>query len=149
MATHGDTTVSHGTVQDGVGAATLIDYLQRDVAAASTDGVLVRFGEAPTVRYVEGTSAGQVDEIVGAVRLINANLPRNFQLTVDSSPVTAAADAAGTAAATLAAGQILVEYDRSGAVKAARGGWFSLTRRRNSPGPAAATTAIAGDGRTP
>ena len=111
VAAHGQATVSHGTVQDGVGAATLIDYLQRDAAAALA-GVLIRFGEAPTVRYVEGTSAGQVDELVGAVRLINANLPRDFQLTVDSSPVTAAADAAGTSPSTLAAGQILVEYDR-------------------------------------
>ena len=112
VAAHGQATVSHGTVQDGVGAATLIDYLQRDAAAPGADGRLVRFGEAPTVRYVEGTSAGQVDELVGAVRLINASLPRDFQLTVDSSPVTAAADAAGTGPATLAAGQILVEYDR-------------------------------------
>ena len=111
VAAHGQATVSHGTVQDGVGAATLIDYLQRDAAAAQA-GVPARFGEAPTVRYVEGTSAGQVDELVGAVRLINASLPRDFQLTVDPSPVTAAADAAGTGAATLAAGQILVEYDR-------------------------------------
>ena len=112
VAAHGQATVSHGTVQDGVGAATLIDYLQRDAAAGIPAGVPARFGEAPTVRYVEGTSAGQVDEIVGAVRLINASLPRDFQLTVDSSPVTAAADAAGTGPATLAAGQILVEYDR-------------------------------------
>ena len=111
VAAHGQATVSHGTVQDGVGAAALIDYLQRD-AAEGQAGVLVRFDEAPTVRYVEGASAGQVDELVGAVRLINANLPRDFQLTVDSSPVTAAADAAGTGAATLAAGQILVEFDR-------------------------------------
>ena len=64
------------------------------------------------MRYVEGTSAGQVDELVGAVRLINASLPRDFQLTVDSTPVTAAADAAGTSSETLAAGQILVEFDR-------------------------------------
>ena len=126
MAAHGQATVSHGTVQDGVGAATLIDYLQRDAAAGIAAGVLARFGEAPTVRYVEGTSAGQVDELVGAVRLINASLPRDFQLTVDPSPVTAAADAAGTGAATLAAGQILVEYDR-------REDWGDHLRRRRQP----------------
>ena len=111
VAVHGAATVSHGTVQDGVGAGTLTDYLQRD-AAARQDGVLYRFGEAPTVRYVEGTTAGQVDEIVGVVRLLNASLPRDFQLTVGGNPVSAAADAAGTSPATLAGGQILVEYDR-------------------------------------
>ena len=105
VAAHGQATVSHGTVQDGVGAATLIDYLQRDAAAAQA-GVLIRFGEAPTVRYVEGTSAGQVDELVGAVRLINASLPRDFQLTVDAgaNPVGAA----------------LQVVDEGGAISAAR-----------------------------
>ena len=107
VATHGGATVSHGRVRDGVGAATLIDYLQRDGARA---GTLMRFPEAPTVRFVEGTTSDQIDEIVRAVQLINANLPRHFQLLVDPAPVSAAADAAGTTIQTLAPGQILVEY---------------------------------------
>ena len=47
-----------------------------------------------------------------SLRLLNASLPREFQLTVGGNPVSAAADAAGTSPATLAGGQILVEYDR-------------------------------------
>ena len=111
VATHGQATVSHGTVRDGVGAATLIDYLQRDATDRQTrPGTIFRFDAAPTVRYVEGTTAAEIDEIVLAVQLINANLPRDFQLTVEATPVSAADDAAGLGA--LAGGEILVEYDR-------------------------------------
>ena len=111
VATHGQATVSYGTVRDGVGAATLIDYLQRDATDRQTrPGTIFRFDAAPTVRYVEGTTAAEIDEIVLAVQLINANLPRDFQLTVEATPVSAADDAAGLGA--LAGGEILVEYDR-------------------------------------
>ena len=108
-ATHGEATVRHGRVADGVGASELTDYLQHDVAQR-TDPHLRRWAAAPVVRYVEGASAAQIDELVRAVQLINANLPRDFQLTVDSTPVSAAADAAGTGPDTLAAGQILAEF---------------------------------------
>ena len=65
------------------------------------------------MRFVEGTTAEQIDEIVRAVQLLNANLPRDFQLTVDSTPVSEATDAAGIGMdPTLADGQILVECDR-------------------------------------
>ena len=111
VATHGQATVSHGTVRDGVGAATLIDYLQRDATDRQTrPGTIFRFYAAPTVRYVEGTTAAEIDEIVLAVQLINANLPPAYQLTVDATPVSAADDAASLGA--LAGGEILVEYDR-------------------------------------
>ena len=112
VATHGQAaTVSHGTVRDGVGAATLIDYLQRDATDRQTrPGTIFRFDAAPTVRYVEGTTAAEIDEIVLAAQLINANLPAAYQLTVDATPISAADDAAGLGA--LAGGEILVEYDR-------------------------------------
>lgn len=57
-ATHVAHRGRHGTVRDGVGAATLIDYLQRDATDRQTrPGTVFRFEEAPTVRYVEGTTA--------------------------------------------------------------------------------------------
>ena len=64
------------------------------------------------MRFVAGTTVEQIDEIVRAVQLLNANLPRDFQLSVDSTPVSAADDATGISSTTLAQGQILVEYDR-------------------------------------
>ena len=108
--THDGASVRHGRLGDGLGATALTSYLSED--ARLTRNTLLRFADAPVVRFVEGTSAGQIDEIVRAVRLLNANLPRDFQLTVDSTPVSAADDAAGDSYDTLAEGQILVEYDR-------------------------------------
>ena len=108
VATHGGATVRHGAVQDGVGAATLIDYLQRDVTGRS-EGNVVRWDAAPVVRYVEGATPGQVDELVRSVQILNANLPRDFQLAVSSTPVSAAAEA-GVDVANMPPGQILVEF---------------------------------------
>ena len=111
VATHGDAAVSRGTVRDGVGGATLIDYLQRDATDRQTrPGTVFAFEEAPTVRYVAGTTPGEVDEIVRAVQLINANLPPDFQIPVDATAFSAADDAAGLDE--LADGEIVIEYDR-------------------------------------
>ncbi len=109
VASHGDATVSHGLVVDGVGAGALVDYLQHDVAQRSVSRLL-RFESAPAVRYVAGATAAQVDELVRAVQIINANLPKDFQLTVDSTPVFATVEAAGVNADTLAPGQVLAEF---------------------------------------
>ena len=108
--THDGAAVRYGHLGDGLGATALISYLSED--ARLTRNTLLRFADAPVVRFVEGTSAGQIDEIVRAVQLLNANLPRDFQLTVDSAPVSAVDDAAGDSHDTLSPGQILVEYDR-------------------------------------
>ena len=111
VATHNGAAVRYGQLRDGLGASVLTDYLSED-ATLTAGGTLIRFAEAPVVRYVAGTTAAQIDEIVRAVQLLNANLPRYFQLTVDPTPVSAADDAAGDSYDTLAEGQILVEYDR-------------------------------------
>ena len=111
VATHHGTAVRYGRLSDGVGATALTEYLSED-STLTTGGTLIRFAEAPVVRYVAGTTAAQVDEIVRAVQLLNANLPSDFQLTVDPAPVSSADDAAGNNHDTLARGQILVEYDR-------------------------------------
>ena len=111
VATHDGAAVRYGRLRDGLGAAALTDYLRED-ARTSRFGVL-QFVQAPVVRFVAGTTAEQIDEIVRAVQLLNGNLPRDFQLTVDSMPVSEATDAAGIGMdPTLADGQILVEYDR-------------------------------------
>ena len=111
VATHHGTALRYGRLSDGVGATALTEYLSED--AALTSGNMLRFAEAPVVRFVEGTTAEQIDEIVRAVQLLNANLPRDFQLTVDPTSVSAADDAAGVSHETLEQGQILVEYDRA------------------------------------
>ena len=111
VATHNGAAVRHGQLRDGLGASELTDYLGED-STLTGGGTLIRFAEAPVVRYVAGTTAAQIDEIVRAVQLLNANLPRDFQLTVDPTPVSAADDTAGDSYGALAEGQILVEYDR-------------------------------------
>ena len=110
VATHAGATVRYGRIHDGVGGNILTRYLNEDSTLAS-DGIH-RFAEAPVVRYVAGTTAERIDEIVRAVMLINANLPRDFQLTVDPTPVSAADDAAGGLDGSLEDGQILIEFDR-------------------------------------
>ena len=101
----------YGRLRAGLGATVLTNYLRED-STLPAGGRLHRFAEAPVVRYVAGTTVGQIDEIVRAVQLLNANLPRDFQLTVDRTPVSAAVDAAGSNYDSLAEGQILVEFDR-------------------------------------
>ena len=110
VATHAGAAVRYGRIRDGVGTADLAAYLRED-ATLEIDGIH-RFAEAPVVRYVAGTTTERVDEIVRAVQLINANLPRDFQLTVDPTPVSAADDAAGGLDGNLEEGQILIEFDR-------------------------------------
>ena len=110
VANHDGAAVRYGRVRDGLGTAQLSDYLGAD--SALTRGNLLRFAEAPVVRFVAGTTAGQIDQIVRAVQLLNDNLPRDFQLTIDATPVSAADDAAGNSHDTLAEDQILVEFDR-------------------------------------
>ena len=110
VATHDGAAVRYGRLSDDLGSTFLTGYLSED--ARLNRGLTLSFSEAPVVRFVEGTTAEQIDEIVRAVQLLNANLPRDFQLSVDSTPVSAAGDAAGISTTTLAQGQILVEYDR-------------------------------------
>ena len=110
-ATHADAAVRYGRLRDGLGADELTDYLGADTSFG--DGVLLRFPAAPVVRFVAGTTSEQIDEIVRAVQLLNANLPRDFQLTVDPTPVSEEAAPPGMGTdPTMADGQILVEFDR-------------------------------------
>ena len=103
-ARHGATGVSYGTVQDGIGAAELIAYLEADAAALQDEdaddgmavelipgGLLLRFAAAPPTVYVaEGTPPALVDDTVRAVQAINAALPQDWQLRFSHDPATAA-----------------------------------------------------------
>ena len=103
VAVHGDTSVSHGTIRDGVGTAELIAYLQADARSHPgwddaedtdvqlfSDGLLIRFAALPpTVRVAEGTPAELIDETVRVVQAINAALPREWQLRFSPGPAPA------------------------------------------------------------
>ncbi|MDE0207223.1 MAG: hypothetical protein OXP66_14510, partial [Candidatus Tectomicrobia bacterium] len=98
---HGGAEIRYGVAQDGVGAAQIVAYLQADSEVdlgGEGEGqmgeqvlpLLVRFGLAPpTVRVAEGTPADLVDEAVRVVQLINAALPRHWQLAFSAEPVAA------------------------------------------------------------
>ena len=101
-AIHGDTRVSHGSVQDGIAAAELIAYLEADSSPPQTgeeDGMpadtilevpLLRFrSDPPTVYVADRTPPTLVDETVRAVQAINAALPRDWQLGFSPDPATA------------------------------------------------------------
>lgn len=101
VTSHGDASVSHGTVRDGVGAAELIAYLQADAVSYGAmdgadgsdvqlipEGLVFRFAEAPpTVRVADGTPAALIDETVRVVQAINAALPREWQLQFSPDPM--------------------------------------------------------------
>ena len=112
VALHGDARVAHGTVQDGIGAAELIAYLEadadsyRDEQSGMSEGLFLRFGMTPpTVRVAHGTPLALVDETVRAVQAINAALPRDWQLDFGSDPAPA-----GTVMPS--SGEILVTFAR-------------------------------------
>ena len=102
-ARHGDASVSHGSVQDGIGAAELIAYLEADAAALQDEegedgmavnlipgGLLLRFAATPPTVYVaDRTPPELVDDTVRAVQAINAALPKDWQLRFSRDPATA------------------------------------------------------------
>ena len=118
-ALHGDARVAHGSVQDGVGAAELIAYLEADSSLPQTgeeedpmpadtilEVPLLRFSiDPPTVYVADGTPPALVDETVRAVQAINAALPRDWQLGFSPDP-------APSGAVMPSSGEILVTFAR-------------------------------------
>ena len=118
-ALHGETRVSYGSVQDGIGAAEVIAYLEADAASLQDpeeedgmsvdlipEGLLLRFGiDPPTVRLADGTPPALIDETIRVVQAINAALPIDWQLEVNRDPTPA-----GTV--TPSEGEILVVFAR-------------------------------------
>ena len=102
VAIHGDARVFHGSVQDGVGAAELIAYLEADSSLPQSgeeygmapdtiiEVPLLRFrADPPTVHVADGTPPALVDETVRAVQAINAALPQDWQLGFSPDPAPA------------------------------------------------------------
>ena len=118
-ALHGETRVFHGSVQDGIGAAEVIAYLQADATSLQNpeeedgmsvdlipEGLLLRFGPVPpTVRLADGTPPALTDETVRVVQAINAALPIDWQLEVNR-------DRAPAGTVTPSEGEILVVFAR-------------------------------------
>ena len=94
---HGDIALFHGTVADGVNADRVIAYLADDARENSFNPrfeiPVHRFDEPPTVILAQGTSARMADLTVRALQLVNAALPRDWQLHLDPTPGPAGNDA--------------------------------------------------------
>lgn len=117
VTSHGDTSVSYGTIRDGVGASEMVGYLQADAFSYASpddtegmdvqllpDGLVIRFATMPpTVRVAEGTPVELTDETVRVIQAINAALPLEWQLRFSPEPIPA-----DTAAP--ADGEILVTF---------------------------------------
>ena len=100
---HGDARIAYGSVQDGIGAAELIAYLEADAASLRDEqtgdgmavdlipgGLLLRFIDTPPTVYVaDRTPPALIDETVRAVQAINAALPKDWQLRFSRDPATA------------------------------------------------------------
>ena len=97
--THDDVSVSHGRVQDGVGADAIITYLTENVHPQweqDEDGndIIIShpsgpepFQGLPTVRVREGTHDQMIDYVVRAIQLINSALPPEKRIAFDPEPV--------------------------------------------------------------
>ena len=93
---HGATRIFHGRVRDGVGRNELAEYLRRDAALVDDGYGLLRWGRTPpTVHVVEGASRAMIEETKKAILLINGALPPEWQLRVNTSPITEEQEAAG------------------------------------------------------
>ena len=104
-ALHGDAKVTHGSVQDGVGATELIAYLEADSRPPQSgeeedpmpadmilEVPLLRFrSDPPTIYVADGTPPALVDETIRAVQAINASLPQDWQLGFSPDPAPAVA----------------------------------------------------------
>ena len=87
-ARHGEIAVSHGNLADGIGRNELIDYLEHDTTEGYyQDRVLIPRIEStsPTIRIAQGTTEAMRDEAIRAVQLINAALPRSWQMQVSNT----------------------------------------------------------------
>ena len=113
--------VSSGRVQDGVGADRVIDFLEPHVGGGEsaaghgftltrpTPG-LVTFPDRPTVRLAAGTSAEFAAYAVRAVQLINAALPYEKRMVLDTNPAPPLA-----AIGDIPDGQIFIDFAPSAA----------------------------------
>ncbi len=88
-AGHDDVAISYGPARDGVGAEHLIAYLPHDADVGSNhnSGLIPGIEPRPaTIRIAQGTTAPMRDQAIRAVQLINAALPRDWQMLVSDTP---------------------------------------------------------------
>ena len=106
-AQHQQVAVSLGRIQDGVPARRLISLLTDDsrnnipnipeFPGVHTDRYIARFNETPpTIRVAEDTSPEILSLTSRALQLINAYLPRDWQLRLDPAHFSSARDDADT-----------------------------------------------------
>ena len=87
-AAHDDIVISYGQVRDGIGAEQLIGYLEHDITRRvyHSSGLIPRIESGPlTVRIAQSTTEAMRDEAIRAVQLINAALPRDWQMHVSNT----------------------------------------------------------------
>ena len=87
-AGHDDIAVSYGRTRDGIGQDQLIHYLEHDIEVGyNTSGLIPGIESTPpTVRIAERTTEAMRDQAIRAVQLINAALPRDWQMQVSNTP---------------------------------------------------------------
>lgn len=103
IETHSGVAISSGRVQDGVGAARVLDFLGTPVSGGpfmagtayttfgrGTTG-LATFPDRPIVRLAKGTSEEYAAYAVRAVQLINAALPYDKRILLSKDPAPALA----------------------------------------------------------
>lgn len=78
--------VSSGTVQDGVGAARVLDFLRQYVQPEGRTDGLATYPNPPIVRLAAGTDAQFAELTVRALQAINAALPPGKRVSLDPRP---------------------------------------------------------------
>ena len=86
--------VSSGLVQDGAGAARVLEYLKEHVSPGKDkiNPGLEGYAAAPVVRLAEGTDEEFTEYVVRAIQLVNAALPRDRRIELSTNPAPPLAD---------------------------------------------------------
>ena len=90
VTTRSDTAILHGATADGTDADTLIAYLTDDArnntAPNDDERYIRRFASPPTVRIADNADQHITHLTVRALQIINAALPRDWQLELHPTP---------------------------------------------------------------
>ena len=86
--------VSSGLVQDGAGAARVLEYLKEHVSPGKDkiNPGLEGYAAAPVVRLAEGTDEAFTEYVVRAIQLVNAALPHDQRIVLSTNPAPPLAD---------------------------------------------------------
>ena len=121
---HGEATVFHGTIKDGVGREKVVEWLRELARNAQEWGPgfpgLPIHPKPLTVRIAEGTTETQAEYVRTAVRIVNASLPHEWRLAISNEWAQGGRDAPPTWP--VPAGEVHVRFDA-----AADSGRYSLS----------------------